>query len=191
MTEEEAFALKGCVVRFHAGIEDLECYAEANMLARILQITCQDAEVWRVTFDFSEFESENAKLESANYYDRRGVACLTAREANHYEEKEVYFLPPPSQWRSLFEVMEEPRKPALSWLPMDAAPRDGTPFIALWDGHVYSMKWLDISDKLDDGATDAAGYTFTDPDLQDQMPDWLEPEGWLPMPVPHVGEGGA
>jgi hypothetical protein len=75
------------------------------MRARIVSIDEQDTHMadlndhlYKITFDYSEFDEFNKSLESANYYDRKGVACLTAREANMYEPQELIYFGSPELW---------------------------------------------------------------------------------------------
>ena len=42
---------------------------------------------WKLYFDFTEFEKENEKYLKADYYDKNGCACLTAKEAGMYNNK--------------------------------------------------------------------------------------------------------
>lgn len=81
------------VVTFKKGIEDKEGYPEEGMRARVIGVTLQSCgEVLDVKFDFSEFDAHNLARESANYYDRSGIAKLTAREAGQYKPSDsIYF----------------------------------------------------------------------------------------------------
>ena len=93
--------LIGKVVTFTKNIEDMEAYPEAGMKARIARIDVDTSStdlhdhMYTITFDYSEFDQFNTQFESANYYNRDHVACLTAREANMYQVREkIYFGSP-------------------------------------------------------------------------------------------------
>ena len=97
--------LIGKTIQFTSKIEDMEAYPEKGMRARIVSIDEQDTHMadlndhlYKITFDYSEFDEFNKSLESANYYDRKGVACLTAREANMYEPQELIYFGSPELW---------------------------------------------------------------------------------------------
>lgn len=82
------------VVTFQGSVGDLESYAEAGMRARILSATNDGADCVKLMFDFEEFDGHNRAFESANYYDKNKVPCLTAREAGYYKPQEkLYFAP--------------------------------------------------------------------------------------------------
>lgn len=107
--------LVGKIVRFLPSIEDMEGYAEPEMMARIVGIKEKDTNspslhdhLYEITFDFTEFEGHNLSFESANYYDKNGVPCLTARQANFYEPKETVYFGSPLLWpfEKYFEVID-------------------------------------------------------------------------------------
>jgi hypothetical protein len=68
-----------------------EMYLEKGMRATIIAMTVDICEmdsngktkdtIIKVTFDFSKFDEFNTPLQSHNWYDKAGVACLTATEA--------------------------------------------------------------------------------------------------------------
>jgi hypothetical protein len=90
------------VVEFAADIEDMEAYSEKGMRARIVSIECEDLlsddkheHIYKITFDYSDFDDFNKDFESSNYYDNHGNPCLTARQANQYKQTEtIYFGSP-------------------------------------------------------------------------------------------------
>jgi hypothetical protein len=94
--------LLGKVIQFNEAIEEIEAYPEKGMRARIESIVSRDTHLpdpkdhlYLITFDYAEFDAFNAQIESSDYYDKRGVACLTARQANMYEvQEQVYFASP-------------------------------------------------------------------------------------------------
>jgi hypothetical protein len=94
--------LIGKTIQFTSKIEYMEAYAEGGMRARIKTISTRDTHradlhdhLYIIVFDYTEFDEFNATLEQPNYYDKNGVACLTAREANKYEpQEEIYFSSP-------------------------------------------------------------------------------------------------
>ena len=78
------------VVTFIKGIEDKEGYAEAGMRGRIAGVD-NVHEFPRFYVDFSEFDEFNKQFEAHNYYDDKGVARLTAREAGHYKPQDTIY----------------------------------------------------------------------------------------------------
>lgn len=107
------YALFGRVVEFGREIEDCENYGEPGMRARIAAIDIEH-DVFVVTFDFTEFAEHNRPLEQANYYDKNGVACLTARQAGYYADLDTYYLPEPEIWQpGYFRVIEDEGRLAL------------------------------------------------------------------------------
>lgn len=119
-------------VEFGPRIDDAESYPEPGMRALALRyLPTSDAEVCRIQFDFGAFDEHNQGLESANYYDKGGVPCLTARQAGSYKPlDEVYFtssdeMTPwfallPSPALALYEEFSQTGKPTgtsyLAWL---------------------------------------------------------------------------
>jgi len=89
-------------IRFTNKIEEMECYPEGGMRARIASIRSEDTDstdlnehVYRIEFDYSEYDDFNRLFESANYYGRDSVPNKTAREAGHYSKTEtIYFGSP-------------------------------------------------------------------------------------------------
>ncbi len=107
--------LVGVIIRFNPAIDDMESYAEANMHARILSVTSPDLNdpniynhVYRIQVSYAEFEDNNVLHESANYYDKSGNPCLTAREAGFYEVKDTLYFSSPElvSWDKYFQVIE-------------------------------------------------------------------------------------
>lgn len=108
----DSASLVGKVVTLKEEIEECEGYLEAGMRARIAGIRTSHDGVFVFTFDCTEFEEVNRPFESANYYDDRGVARLTAREAGKYEPRGDYYLPGPGGWPGYFDL--QPGSPALA-----------------------------------------------------------------------------
>jgi hypothetical protein len=97
--------LFGKVVTFTPKIEDMESYAESGMRARVVSIDTQDTHssdkhdhVYKIMFDFSEFDEFNRRFESSNYYDKNGSPTLTAREAGYYKEQDKIYFGSPEIW---------------------------------------------------------------------------------------------
>lgn len=110
--------LVGKTVQFTSKIEDMEAYPEKGMRARIVSIDEEDTHmsdlhdhIYKITFDYSEFDEFNKSLESANYYDGKGVACLTAREAGMYDEQETIYFGSPKlhPFEEFFTILNENR----------------------------------------------------------------------------------
>lgn len=92
----------GKQIVFTKRIEEMEAYPEQGMRARITRIDPEDTDsddlkdhVYRIEFDYSEYDNFNRLLETANYYGRGSIPDKTAREAGHYETVEtIYFGSP-------------------------------------------------------------------------------------------------
>ncbi len=115
--------LIGKTVQFTSHIEDMEAYPENGMRARIVSVEEKDVyskdlrdHMYIITFDYSEFDKFNEKLEKSNYYDKHGSACLTAREANMYEEKEPIYFGSPELYpfKTYFTLLDKKQETLLS-----------------------------------------------------------------------------
>jgi len=92
----------GKKVVFTDRIEEMECYPEVGMRARVVAINSEDTDsddlhehVYCIKFDYSEYDDFNRLLETANYYGRDGIPNKTARESGHYSKTEtIYFGSP-------------------------------------------------------------------------------------------------
>jgi hypothetical protein len=76
------------LVQFGKGIENQESYLEPNMRGRIISVENTFDNTFRFEIDINEFETHNKSLESRNYYDEKGVPCLTATERGLYPRME-------------------------------------------------------------------------------------------------------
>jgi hypothetical protein len=90
----------GKVVEFTEAALDLEDYAEAGIRAVITKISInhdlgnhQDT-VLIVEVDHTDFDDYNKAFEGSNYFNDKGVPCLTAREADLYKAKTRYYISP-------------------------------------------------------------------------------------------------
>lgn len=108
--------LVGKTIQFTSKIEYMEAYPEKGMRGRIVSIDEQDTHmddledhVYKILFDYSEFDDFNKSLESSNYYDRNGNACLTAREAKWYKPQEVIYFGSPELWpfEDYFTILDD------------------------------------------------------------------------------------
>lgn len=79
-------------VQFKNGIFE-DDFPERGMKAWLTKIEFNVSHgCYKLYFDFTEFEEENEKYFTADYYDTNGVACLTAKEKGLYNPKySVYF----------------------------------------------------------------------------------------------------
>jgi hypothetical protein len=108
--------LIGKTIQFTSKIEDMEAYPENGMRGRVVSIDEQDTHrsdlhdhLYKIAFDYSEFDEFNKSLESSNYYDKNGIACFTARQANMYEPQEIIYFGSPELWpfEDYFTVLNE------------------------------------------------------------------------------------
>ena len=81
-------------ITFTAECEAMEGYPEAGMKARVLAVTAEDRDIYRVKADFQSFDEHNKAFESANYYDKNGIATLTARQVGFYKPVDDFYLTP-------------------------------------------------------------------------------------------------
>ena len=95
------------VVEFAAGIDSNESFAEKGMRARALSVRDQDPEVIRIEFDYAEFEGLNLPMQSSNYYDKKGVPCLTAQQANFYKPQEHMYVDHGENLADLFILVSD------------------------------------------------------------------------------------
>lgn len=100
------------VVTFTAPILDKEGYLEAGMRGRLVAVSNEHDDMFKLHVDLSEFDDFNRQFESANYYDKDGVPRLTARESGFYKapKDEIYV---DNNEDVDFCVVEEPNRLAL------------------------------------------------------------------------------
>jgi hypothetical protein len=107
--KEKLIDLVGKTIVFKENIEAWETYADEGMRAVVLKFTFDHSPndpCHKIFVDFSKFEAENHKRQNANYYDDRGIPCLTAVEAGQYTAMEDFYLDhDPETWP--FEAVEE------------------------------------------------------------------------------------
>lgn len=82
------------VVTFGKSVEDQESYLEAGMRGRLVGVLRDEHEYISLAVDLTEFDDFNRQYEKANYYDKSGVARLTAREAGFYKPTESVYMGP-------------------------------------------------------------------------------------------------
>jgi len=95
------------VVRFHKDVADLETYFEEDMFARLIKIGNTYDDHCGFVFDCTEYEDHNVRLETANYYDEHGNACLTAHQANQYNPIEEMYLMYDDDSEIFFHIVED------------------------------------------------------------------------------------
>ena len=92
------------IVAFTKAIEDCEGYAEKGMRGRIIGAKVKHDGLVSLTVDFTGLDDFNKPFESANYYDKTGKPCLTARAVGRYQPREEYTVM--SDEETPFEVVE-------------------------------------------------------------------------------------
>lgn len=97
------------VVTFKAPVLDKEGYLEAGMRGRLVAISDEHDDMFQLHVDLAEFDDFNRQFESANFYDKNGRACLTAREAGVYKEPKEWFFVGNDDEIDFCEVEEAPR----------------------------------------------------------------------------------
>ena len=93
------------VVTFKHDVLNFECFCEPGMRAQITSCVFDSLDMIKIVVDYTQFEEFNKQFETSNYYDEHGVACLTAREADQYENTEtIYFMIDHDDLDSVLEV---------------------------------------------------------------------------------------
>lgn len=95
------------VVTMGKKIDDHETYAEPGMRGRLVgaQMESHD-DVIKLFVDYSEFDEFNKGFESANYFNREQVPCLTAREAGYYNPQDHIYVDTNRSIEGVMEVVE-------------------------------------------------------------------------------------
>ena len=94
------------VIRFTDGADDFQGYAEAHMRARVTGAVLEEDDFFKLAISYREFDAHNRGFESANYFDGRGNACLTAREVGDYQEDDLNYVSLEGELHG-FEVEDE------------------------------------------------------------------------------------
>lgn len=131
--------LIGRVVQFNQGILDAEDYAEPGMRARIVAITPKNG-CYKFRFDFAAFDAYNRHLETANFYDKDGDPCLTARESGHYEDMSDYYLNAPETWPDWFCVIEDEAGPQQLLADYFRSRKNGQTYTMWLEQQLLAMK---------------------------------------------------
>ena len=104
---------QGWSVEFLPPSGDWEHYVESGMRAKLVKVVNHDPketdphyQVWELHVDFEPFDEYNKAFESTNYYDDKGHACLTAREANLYKPQDVIYIGP-GQFGTMFSPVDK------------------------------------------------------------------------------------
>lgn len=78
------------VVSFNAKVErEFETGFDEDMMARAVTSTDDGNGCIKISFGFTQFESENKVLEKANWIDREGNATLKWSETNFYPKNKI------------------------------------------------------------------------------------------------------
>lgn len=73
-------------VKFTRNVEVHEGVIDDGMIARLHKMIIEDEGIYRITFDLNEYEAHNDRVSKDNFYDDKGVPCLTAKEAGEWPE---------------------------------------------------------------------------------------------------------
>lgn len=86
-------ACKGDTVEFKKAAEDLETQFDYKMRAQLVAIRIVRENMVVFTCDDSKWTTYNDDFASANYYDKEGKPCLTAKQAGYYHvRQDVYVM---------------------------------------------------------------------------------------------------
>lgn len=96
------------VVTFRPSVLVYENYMEPGMRGRLVSISNERDDMFRLLIDFTEFDEFNQQFESRNYYDKNGVPCLTARESGYYKGSGHIYVDNDSEV-DFFEIEESER----------------------------------------------------------------------------------
>jgi hypothetical protein len=74
--------------------DNLESYPDAGTRAVLVGVSFSHDDVILVHVDYGVWRSRNLEIENQNknYYDRAGVACLSATEAGHYRPQDTIYV---------------------------------------------------------------------------------------------------
>ena len=97
------------VVTFCEAIGDLEGYLEEGMRGRIVAAKAGRDRLIALEVALDEFEAFNRPLESANYFNEDGRACLTAHQAGCYTGRESIWVDADGSFGHLFAVEPDDR----------------------------------------------------------------------------------
>lgn len=100
-------ASRGQAIEFTSCVDDWEGYPEEGMRAIIVGFEWDDPELGKLFLDFEPFDAHNKELEKHNYYDKNGVACLTAREAGYYKPQDYYYTVPSNDLGRMYNFVDE------------------------------------------------------------------------------------
>lgn len=74
----------GKIVVFNKNVDKIESNFDVGMKARVIAIDVKEDDVWRVYFDFSEFNEYNKLRALPNYYDFDGKPTMTWWEKSYF-----------------------------------------------------------------------------------------------------------
>ncbi len=130
------------VVRFTKRIEDMGTYFEQSMMARIVNISHDHEDHFSIVFDVYAYDDHNVVLESANFYDNYGGACLTASEANmhpriNHMKEDVCFMYEDrvEEW---FEIVSDDGTELFG--QYESLPRDGMSYVQWLEARVKQLE---------------------------------------------------
>lgn len=105
------------VVEFTKRIDDMESYLDHGMKARVVNVVFEDAfpddeggDLYKVFFNFAEFDDYNASFEQANWYDKNGDPVLTAAQAGCKPSdglESVYMMEYPDKYGDYFNIVAD------------------------------------------------------------------------------------
>ena len=103
----------GKTIQFEEKAEDLECYPEKNMRAKVLSVKLSNPSpdphnvVYAVKVDYTDFDDFNRQFETANYYDKNQKPTLNARDAGYYTPVETLYLSDEvyGLWNEIFKIV--------------------------------------------------------------------------------------
>ena len=78
------------IVEFTKEIENYETCIDEGMRAIVVKVDNTDGyECSKIHFDLKPFDEYNSGFAQSNYYDNKGIPCLSAKEAGQYPEDGV------------------------------------------------------------------------------------------------------
>ncbi len=107
--------LVGKTIEFLPAIDDFESYAEGKMRAVVTDIVPMYTDdpdprehVYKLFVNYAKYDEYNKQFESANYYDKSGVDCLSARQAGYYSVADCIYMPNPNvdSWDLYLKVID-------------------------------------------------------------------------------------
>lgn len=83
-------------------------YAEEGIRARVLSVTDQHDDCWKIEIDYEHWAAHNRSFETGGFYYKDGSGRTgTARETGWYEPQDSLYVPGPESWFETFKLLDQ------------------------------------------------------------------------------------